>query len=250
MTKEKNEDKNRNHLNNIDQMVQLVNNFTSSNEDKSRMKRSVSYKLLEMSNSNNYKRTYATKTNKTCKKELNKEYTQSNLNSSKHSFALEDAGRNRMKSESPSRYLNGKNVQASHQSILEKLSVHEANKMHLKVFDFRKVNYVDSKASPKNRMKTPTNNELNSSEKVITRLRSLRYKSSNNEDGNASASDSNRPREESLNFRNQSISEEKIHQPEENQTQKAEVYISNFNFINGYDSYFARRKQPRQAKKH
>ena len=80
-------------------MVELVSNLQSSHVgDKSKIKRSTSYKSLERTKSTNQKRVYATNSN--C--QTSKGQVKNNLNNNGN-FALNDAKRDRMKSQSPIR---------------------------------------------------------------------------------------------------------------------------------------------------
>ena len=81
-------------------MVELVNNLQSNKgEEKLRLKRSTSYKLLERSKSVKQKRTYATNSN--YKNDKDSEQKVSYLPNK--NFALNDAKKDRMKSQSPKR---------------------------------------------------------------------------------------------------------------------------------------------------
>ena len=90
-----------------------------------------------------------------------------------------------MKSVSPTRNLQRKDLEASHQSIVKRttLAKEKTQNRVLRVFELKNIKFTKLKQSPpsssKQESKIAKDSDFDNGDKVVTRLRSLRYKSIN-----------------------------------------------------------------------
>lgn len=141
----------RNHLNKVDDMVDKIDKIKNECSSATlRLKRSTSYNEINQSQ--------RVRNNKSVIR--NQELT-------------------RMASNSPIQHqLSSKNIKASHQSILEKISDHKDKFVNqkMKVFELKNVTYNVDQSPTIDSRKNIENADKGDTEKVVTRLRNLRYK--------------------------------------------------------------------------
>lgn len=248
----------RNHLNDVDE----INNDTNKsklrpNNYALRLNRSTSYKMIERSKSTHFARTGQNKeVNKTSYKADDPLFSNITI-TAKASFALEDASKLRMKSVSPVRDIATQHKIEPVNSVCEKMSAHkDKSKSHImKVFEVKNMKYAQSKASPITKLEPEVKeSQLGDSDKMVTRLRSLRYKSinhSSSEDLYADTAQQEKLENES--FR----SDKESYNPSTSLgTHKSSVYSTNMihrnvnSAISPEIKMYPRRKQPRQTKRY
>ena len=253
----------RHHLNNVSDTIEKMHMASiKPNINRAlRLNRSASYKSIERSRSTNLTRTIAKDNMRVTYFQPN-EALRWNVNlDSKRSSALIDTWRTKMKSVSPTRNLQRKDLEASHQSIVKRttLAKEKTQNRVLRVFELKNIKFTKLKQSPpsssKQESKVAKDSDFDNGDKVVTRLRSLRYKSINHSSSEDLYADtSQQEKRENESFRSEASPKYSNQRNWAKMERKISSYSSNIhqNSIMTNDQteikFCPRRKQPRQTK--
>ena len=122
------------------------------------------------------------------------------------------------------------------------------------MFEIRQIKSNEGISTSLTKAESPSQITANSqsNDMIAPKLRSLRFKNNlqeNSEEFKGRNQSLERKYVEDVPIKCKSMINNATLLPEDNKNIKAEVYISNYNFMNGSSTYLPRRKQPRQSRK-
>ena len=121
----------------------------------------------------------------------------------------------------------------------------DQNKISSKTFELKNINTNTGIFNSVTKVESPSPNTTSTqtNDKLAPKLRSLRFKNTeeqNSEQLKLSSKSCERNLQQAIPAKCKSMANNVTLFPEENKNIKAEVYISNYNFMNGTSSYFSR----------